>query len=214
MAKAKRTKGKGHKPKGIMGQSNIPYAQRIRMEQQERIAVNRNHSAKIAMFCDCVAMHRVKGTGYKKLVEFSLRYKEVEDEIYEDLEYGMEKARRRMEQMGMPISGDLYSVKVPGLTKREQQVHDHALQAAQVALIAGAIARNDVFGWARVVQERVSEESKKVSEEYNKKGEAWLLGEMEKLGFLIVNGQVRAFLDEDNKAVTPKRAKKEGYPDA
>lgn len=47
-----------------------------------------------------------------------------------------------------------------------------------------------------------------------KKGEAWLLGEMEKIGFLIVDGEVRAFLGDDNKAVTPKRAKAEGYEGA
>lgn len=213
MAKVKKKQG-GRKKGGIMGASHIPYAQRIKMQQTDRIAVNRHKSAKVAMFCDCVAMHRTEGTGYKKLVEFSLRYKEVEDEIYEDLEYGMDKARRRMEQIGMPISGELYSVPVPGLTKREQQVHDHALQAAQIALIAGAIAKNDVFGWGKVVQERVSYESKKVSEEYNQKGMTWLLGEMEKIGFLIVDGEVRAFLDDDGKAVTPARARKEGYPEA
>jgi hypothetical protein len=37
---------------------------------------------------------------------------------------------------------------------------------------------------------------------------------MEKLGFLVVDGEVRAFLDDDNKAVTPKRAKREGYDGA
>ena len=198
----------------LMGASHIPYAQRLKMQQSDRIAVNRHHAARVAMFCKCVAIHRVKGVGYKGLVTFSLRYKEVEDEIYEDLEYGMEKAKRRMEQMGMPISGELYSIKMPGFSKREQQVHDHSMQAAQIAMIASAISMNDVFGYGKTVQERIDLETTKVTEEYNEHGFDWLLGQMERLGFLVVDGEVRAFLDDDNKAVTPKRARKEGYEGA
>ena len=205
---------KGRKKGGIMGASHIPFVQRIAMQQNSRIAANRHQSAKVAMFCLSVAIHQVKGVGYKKLVEFSLRYKEVEDEIYEDLEVGMAHAKRRMEQIGMPISGELYSVVVPGLTKREQQVHDHALQAAQASLICGTIAMNDVFGYGKIVQERISQRSKELSEQYNKEGMGWLLEEMEKIGFLVVDGQVRAFLDDDNKAITPAKARKEGFREA
>ena len=197
-----------------MGASQIPYAQRLKMQQQDRINVNRNHAAKVAMFCKCLAIHDVKGVGYKGLVAFSLRYKEVEDEIYEDIEYGLDKARRRMEQMDMPISGDLYSTKVPGLSRRDQEVHDHAMQSAQIACIAGAISMNDVFGYGKIVQERIELKTTEYTEQYNKNGFDWLLGEMEKLGFLVVDGEVRAFLDDDNKAVTPKRARMEGYQGA
>lgn len=199
------------KNKGIMGASHIPYAKRLKMQQQGRIAVNRNFSAKVAMFCKCIAIHRVEGAGYKKLVEFSLRYKEVEDEIYEDLEYGLDKAKRRMEQMKMPISGELYYIPRPDMRKRDQEVYNHSVQSAQIAMIASAISMNDVWGWGATVQDRIDLETTKVTEEYNKKGFDWLLGEMEKLGFLVVDGEVRAFLDDDNKAVTPKRAKREGY---
>lgn len=200
-----------NKNKGIMGASHIPYAKRLKMQQQGRIAVNRNFSAKVAMFCKCVAIHRVKGAGYKSLVQFSLRYKEVEDEIYEDLEYGLDKAKRRMEQMNMPISGELYHIPMPGMSKRDQEVYNHSVQSAQIAMIASAISMNDVFGYGATVQDRIDLETTKVTEEYNKHGFDWLLGEMEKLGFLVVDGEVRAFLDDDNKAVTPKRAKREGY---
>ena len=210
MAKAKHKKNRG----GIMGASQIPYAQRLKMQQADRIAVNRNFSAKVAMFAKCVAIHRVKGAGYKKLVEFSLRYKEVEDEIYEDLEYGMDKAKRRMEQLGMPISGELYHIPMPGMSRRDQEVYNHSVQSVQISCIASAISMNDVFGYGKVVQERIELETTKVTEEYNKKGFDWLLGEMEKLGFLVVDGEVRAFLDDDNRAVTPKRAKREGYDGA
>lgn len=199
---------------GIMGASHIPYAQRIAMQHQNAIAVNRHHSAKIAMFCLSLAMHELEGVGYKRLVQFSLRYKEIEDDFYEDPEVGMAHAVRRMEQIGMPISGELYAVLVPGLSKKQQQVHDHALQAAQVSLICGAIAMNDVFGYGHERQERISKRANELSERYSREGDAWLLAEMEKIGFLIVNGEVRAFLDDDNKAITPARAKKEGYEGA
>ena len=202
------------KNKGIMGASQIPYAQRIKMQQTERIAVNRNHAAKIAMFCKCVALHEVKGVGYRRLVEFSLRYKEVEDEIYEYPEVGMAHAKQRLGQMGMPISGEFYAVQMPGLSKRDQQVHDHAMQAAQIATVASAIAMNDVFGYGKTVQERIELRTAEITDKYNRKGFDWLLSELEKIGFLIVDGEVRAFLDDDNKAVTPKRAKKEGYEGA
>ena len=202
------------KNKGIMGASHIPYAQRLKMQQTERIAVNRNHAAKIAMFCKCVALHEVKGVGYRRLVEFSLRYKEVEDEIYEYPEVGMAHAKQRLGQMGMPISGEFYAVQMPGLSKRDQQVHDHAMQAAQIATVASAIAMNDVFGYGKTVQERIELRTAEITDKYNRKGFDWLLSELEKIGFLVVNGEVRAFLDDDNKAVTPKRAKKEGYEGA
>ena len=205
MAKVK--KKKQHKRGGaLMGRSDIPYAQRLAMQHRENIVVNRNHSAKVALYCLSVAIHEVKGVGYKKLVEFSLRYKDIEDEIYEDLEYGLDKARRRMEQMGMPISGELYSIPVPGLTKRQQQVHDHALQSAQISLIAGAITMNEVFGYGKTVQERISERSYELSERYSKEGIQFLLDAMEKIGFPIVDGNVIAYVDEDMKAVTPKKA--------
>ena len=210
MAKAKHKKNRG----GIMGASQIPYAQRLKMQQQDRINVNRNFSAKVAMFAKCVAIHRVKGAGYKSLVQFSLRYKEVEDEIYEDLEYGLDKAKRRMEQMNIPISGELYYIPRPDMSKRDQEVYNHSVQSAQIAMIASAISMNDVWGWGATVQDRIDLETTKVTEEYNKHGFDWLLGEMEKLGFLVVDGEVRAFLDDDNRAVTPKRAKREGYDGA
>ena len=199
---------------GIMGASHIPYAQRIAMQQQNAIVANRHHSAKIAMFCLSLAMHELEGVGYKRLVQFSLRYKEIEDDFYEDPEVGMAHAVRRMEQIGMPISGELYAVLVPGLSKKQQQVHDHALQAAQVSLICGAIAMNDVFGYGQERQERISKRANELSERYSREGDAWLLAEMEKIGFLIVNGEVRAFLDDDNKAITPAQARKEGFREA
>lgn len=195
---------------GIMGRSNIPYAQRIRIQHRADIAFNREQAAKVTMYCMCIAMHEVKGVGYKRLVRYSNRYMEYEREFYEDVEVGMAHAKTRMEQMGMPICGEFFTDKVDGLTKRKQEVHNNSLQAIQVALTVGAIAMNDEFGFGQEVQFRISERVRELTERYKNEGSKFLLDEMEKLGFEIVNGTVRAYLDDDGNAVTPKRAKQEG----
>ena len=84
--------------------SDIPYALRLKMEHEAKIVANRNHAAKIIMFCNAVALHEVEGVGYKRLVKYAFRFKRVIDEFYEDPIVGMEHAKRRMEYMGMPIS--------------------------------------------------------------------------------------------------------------
>ena len=103
-----------------MGRSDIPFAQRMAMKHQHDIVVNRNHAAKIIMFCDSIAMYEVEGIGYKRLIRFAQHFKEVLDEFYDDPVLGMAHAKRRMEQMGMPISGEIFSVQLDGLSQKEQ----------------------------------------------------------------------------------------------
>ena len=116
----KKTKG-GKRKQNLMGRSDIPFAQRLAMQQNHAIVANRNHAAKISMFTTSVALNEVEGIGYKRLVRYSLHFKEVVDEFYEDPIMGMAHAKHRMEQMGMPISGEFYSVMVEGLSKKEQE---------------------------------------------------------------------------------------------
>ena len=208
MSKIKKSK-RGHRKPSVMGRSDIPYAQRIVMQQNNDIAIGRNHAAKITMFCNSIALHEVEGIGYKRLVRFSIHFKEVVDEFYEDVEMGMAHAKRRMEQMGMPISGDFYSVKVPGYSKREQEIHDHALQASQVALICSAIAMNDEFGFGQERQERVSQKAKELSARYAKEGEQFLLDKLAEIGFEIVNGEALCYMGDDGTILTPKQWRKE-----
>ena len=111
MAKVKKPKKNNRHKAGVMGRSDIPYAQRIAMQQNRDIVNCRNHAAQITMFCMSIAMHEVEGIGYKRLVRFSLHFKDIVDEFYEDPEVGMAHAKRRMEQIGMPISGEFFSVK-------------------------------------------------------------------------------------------------------
>lgn len=206
---SKKKKRTGNKRKGVMGRSDIPYAQRLKMQQHTDIVVCRNHSAKIAMFCACVALHEKEGIGYKRLTNYSSYYMTVLNDFYEDIDVGMAHAKRRMELLGMPISGEFYTEKMDGLTKREQEVHDHSMQAVQIALLCNAVAMNDFFGFGHDRQERVSERISELTDRYAKEGEGFLLTEMAKIGFPIVDGTVVAYADEDGKAVMPSRARKE-----
>lgn len=206
MSKAKKQKHKTQKkPRGLMGRSDIPYAQRMAMKHQSDIKANRDHAAKIAMFCNSIAMYEVKGIGYKRLIRFAQHFKEVLDEFYEDPELGMAHAKRRLEQIGMEISGEFYSVQIDGLTKKEQNIHDHSMQAVQIALICNSIAMNDVFGFGKESQHQIAKRAEELSDEYNKKGEKFLLEKMEKIGFQIIDGEVIAYADDDGNAITPKQ---------
>lgn len=89
-------------------------------------------------------------------------------------------------------------------------MQNNALQAAQIALICADIAMNDEFGFGQERQDRVAVYSEQLAARYNKEGEGFLLKEMEKIGFVIVGGEARAFLDDDGQPITPKRAKQEG----
>ena len=196
---------KKSKARGIMGRSDIPYAQRIAMQHQHNIVMNRDHAAKIAMWCLSTAMHELEGIGYKQLVRFSFYHKQVIDEFYEDPDVGMAHAKRRLEQMGMEISGELYSVELEGQTKRENEIGNHRLQAVQIALICGAVAMNDEFGFGQERQARISQKANEYSARYAKEGEQFLLDKMEEIGFMIVDGDVKACIDDDGNAVSTKK---------
>ena len=202
---AKKKQKKKSKARGIMGRSDIPYAQRMAMQHQSDIVENRDHAAKIALYCLSIAMNEEECIGYKRLVRFSYRHKEAIDEFYEDTDVGMAHAKRRLEQMGMPISGEFYTIEVEGQSKREQDISNHRVQAMQIALLCGTIAMNDEFGFGQERQFRISEKAKELSAQYVKKGEKFLLEKMEKIGFLIVDGEAKACIDENGNAVSTKK---------
>ena len=193
----------------ILSRSDIPYAQRLAMRQQADIVANREHAAKIVMFCESIALHDVEGIGYKRLVRYSLVHRDLIDEFYEDIEVGMDRARRRMQQIGMPVSGNFFSRDESGESLREQQILDHRMQASQIALFCSKIAIHEVFGFAWQRQERLSDRSRELSERYAKEGEGFLLEELQKIGFPIVNGKIVAYTDEDGNAILPSKVNKE-----
>lgn len=202
MAKKKKSKS-GNKPK--FQRSDIPFVQRMAMQRQYDIVMNRDHAAKITMYCASVAMHELEGIGYKRLVRFSLYFKDVVDEFYEDPDVGMAHAKNRLDQMGMEISGELYAVKIDGVSKRELEINNHRLQAAQIALICAAVAMNDVFGFGKERQSRIDKRINELSGRYAREGEKFLLEEMEKIGFSVVDGDVMAYTDDDGNFITPKQ---------
>ena len=208
--KKKKTK-KQHR--SLMNRSDIPYAQRMAMKHQADIEYNREHSARIYMYCLCKALHEKEKKGYKSLVRFSLVFMELIKEFYEDPEVGMAHIKQRLAQHGIEVSGEFFSVKLPGATSKEQEIHDNSLQATQAAQYVGAVAMNDVFGFANIRQDRIREAVRENTARYAKEGEGFLLEYMEKIGFKVEGNVVRAFLDEDGKPVTKGRAIKEGYID-
>lgn len=193
------------KAQSIMERSDIPYAQRMAMKHQNDIVAHRNHSAKVTMYCNSIAMYKEEGIGYKRLIRFAQHFKEVLDEFYEDPELGMAHAVRRLEQMGMPISGEYYSIKIDGLSKKAQEIQDHRLQASQIATICNAIAMNDVFGFGQERQLRITQKADELMGTYRKKGMKFLLDEMEKIGFEIIDGDVIGYEDDDGNGITPKQ---------
>ena len=201
-------KAPGNRP-GLMERSDIPYATRMALKHQNDIVVNRNHAAKITMYCNSIAMYKLEKIGYKRLIRFAQHFKEVLDEFYDDPIVGMAHAKRRMEQMGMPISGEYYSFQIEGLSKKAQEIQDHRSQAVQIALICSAITMNDVFGFGQERQLRITQKADELMAEYQKKGEKFLLDEMEKIGFVILDGEVIAFADDDGNAITPKQWKEQ-----
>lgn len=213
MSKPKKAKKSGKRKHGLMGRSDIPYSQRLAMKQADNIVANRNHAAKITMFCTSVALNEVEGIGYKRLTKFAIHFKEVLNEFYDDIDVGMAHAKHRMEQMGMPISGEFFFEKLDGSTKREQEVYDHTLHATQIALICSAITMNDEFGYAKKRQERISNRVSELTKRYAKEGERFLFDKLAEIGFDVVDGEVRFYMDDNDNIITPKQYREESGHD-
>lgn len=207
MAKQKKQKKKS-KARGIMGRSDIPYAQRMAMDRQSEIKANRDHAAKIAMFCNCYAINELEGVGYKRLVRLNNRHLEIVNEVYEDVELGMAHLKHRLGQMGIEISGDLFTSPHTDVSKKELEIQNHRMQASQIALMCGVVAMNDVFGYGKEKQERISNRVSELTGRYAREGEKFLLDKLGEIGFDIVDGEARCYMDEAGNILTPKQWRK------
>lgn len=196
----KKSRGRGD----VMGMRNIPYAQRLRMLQMSAIKEARDHAAKTTMFCHCIALNELEGIGYKRLVRYSLQFKGLIDEFYNDTDVGLYRARHRMESHGIPIPEEIPFVRVPGLSPRDQQLFDHAIHSSYVAHLVALIADNEVFGFGREKIERLSVRGADLMERYNKEGDGFLFEAMEKLGFAILDGHVTAFTGDNDEPISYK----------
>lgn len=189
---------------GIMGRSDIPFAQRIRMQQRHDISWSREQGARIFMYAFAAAAHQIHGKGYVSLVRFANRFREIDREFYGsgDIEYSMEDARRRLAQMGITISGNIaVAQNTAGCTRRKMEIKHNIAQATQAAGICATIAANDVWGWADKRLQPVLELAQEHMHRYAREGEQFLLDYLEKLGFLIVDGHAVGFVDEADNPV-------------
>lgn len=209
----KKKKHKKNRGRSLMDRSDIPYAERLKMQHQAEIDYHREHAARIYMYCLCKALHEKEKKGYKSLVRFSLVFMELIKEFYEDPELAMARIKRRLAQNGIEVSGEFYYMEVPGATAKDQEIHDNSMQSTQAAQYVGAVAMNDVFGFANLRQDRLREAVRENTARYAKEGEGFLLEYMEKIGFKVEGNKVMAFVDDDGKAVPVGRAMKEGYMD-
>ena len=197
------TKKKRRQTGGIMGRSDIPYAQRLRAKQQFDIGWSREQAARIAMYCWSVAANEVEGIGYTRLVRFNNRFQEIDAEFYgQEIEVSMAHAKSRLAQMGIEISGELLMAPPEGgRTQRQMEVKHNVMQAVQISVICGCIAANDVFGWAKKPLERVRGRAEELTARYAKEGDGWLLKEMERIGFTIMDGRAVAWVNRDGVPV-------------
>ena len=198
---------------GIMNRTDIPFAKRLKMQHNSAIVANREHSAQVTMFCMCGALHKVHGIGYKRLVRYSLTFKKLLDEMYEDVEVGMAHAKQRLAQHGIEIFGELFSVKLPGASAKEQQIQDHALQASQIAQVVGTVAMNQEFGHSEKRLMQTLEVFRELTAQYAKEGDGFLYDMMTGIGFKIIDGKVSAFMGDDGNPVTYNQAVKDGILD-
>ena len=209
----KKKKHKKNRGRSLMDRSDIPYAERLKMQHQAEIDYHREHAARIYMYSLCKALHEKEKKGYKSLVRFSLVFMELIKEFYEDPELAMARIKRRLAQNDIEVSGEFYYVEVPGATAKEQDIHDNSMQATQAAQYVGAVAMNDVFGFANLRQDRLREAVRENTARYAKEGEGFLLDYMKKIGFKVEGNKVMAFVDDDGEPVPVGRALKEGYLD-
>jgi ribosomal protein L13E len=159
------------------------------------------------MYAFAAAAHQIHGKGYVSLVRFASRFREIDREFYGngDIEYSMEDARRRLAQMGITISGDIALAKNTGnYTERHMEVKHNIAQATQAAGICATIAANDVWGWAEKRIRPVLELAQEHMHRYAREGEGFLLEYLEKLGFVIVDGRIVGFVDENDNPVRQK----------
>lgn len=203
-------KRKYHNPNhSIMGRSDVPLVDRMRYQQDLRIARERERSAMMVTYIASIALHDVKGVGYRSLIRFGRRYMDYEREVYADgVEVGLAKAKRRLDAMGLEISGERYAAPDWGGTVKDQQVRQHSMEAIQVALTVCALAMNDEFGFAAVVQDRINDRISELAAIYAKQGMPFLLKEMGKLGFEIRNGRAQYYLDAEDNVITKGQAAK------
>lgn len=97
MSKKTRTKSKG------IQRSDIPYKDRLMVNQFANIAQHRDHSAIVANKIGMVALNDLKGMGYIQLTRWGLLYNSLNEEFYTDPEYQEAKLDERIRKIGFVV---------------------------------------------------------------------------------------------------------------
>ena len=97
MSKKIRTKSKG------VQRSDIPYKDRLMVNQFANIAQHRDHSALVANKVGMVALNDTEGLGYLRLSRFAKRYHFLNEEYYQDPEYQEAKLDERLKKLGFLV---------------------------------------------------------------------------------------------------------------
>lgn len=97
MSKKVRTKTKG------VQRSDIPYKDRLMVNQFANIAAHRDHSALVANKVGMVALNDTEGLGYLRLSRFAKRYHFLNEEYYKDPEYQEAKLDERLKKLGFLV---------------------------------------------------------------------------------------------------------------
>ena len=91
-----------NKSKGIQ-HSDIPYKDRLMVNQFANIAQHRDHSALVANKVGMVALNDTEGLGYLRLSRYAKRYHFLNEEYYQDPEYQEAKLDQRLRQLGFLV---------------------------------------------------------------------------------------------------------------
>lgn len=97
MSKKVKTKSKG------IQHSDIPYKDRLLVNQYATIAQHRDHSALVANKIGMVALNDLKGMGYIQLTRWGKLYHCLNEEFYQDPEYQEAKLDERIRKMGFVV---------------------------------------------------------------------------------------------------------------
>lgn len=88
---------------GSIQRSDIPYKDRLMVNQFANIAAHRDHSALVANKLRMIAENDEEGLGYLRLSRIAKRYHNISEEYYTDPEYYEAKADQRLRQMGFLV---------------------------------------------------------------------------------------------------------------
>ena len=91
-----------HKSNSVQ-RSDIPYKDRLMVNQFATIAQHRDHSALVANKLRMIAENDEEGLGYLRLSRIAKRYHNIIEEYYTDPEYYEAKADQRLRQMGFLV---------------------------------------------------------------------------------------------------------------